>query len=117
MILNEIKSKLEELDKHVDYGLVDPEKCKTEWNCIVFNRVRPRYNTNLTSKSDYFDVHIFRENFIPEDFDMEVIAKMREIDGVRLASEDGTYNYAAKPNTNAIVEILTLHFVRARKNV
>ena len=116
-MLNEIKSKLEEIDAHVDYGLVDPQKCETTWNCIVFSRVSLKANSGRTGYSDYFDVVIFRENYIPEGLDAEVIAKMREIDGVRLTDKDGEFSYAAKPNTNAIVEILTLHFVRVRKNV
>jgi hypothetical protein len=40
---------------------------------------------------------------------------MQEINGMKLASSDGEYSYVMKPNTNIVVEILTLHFVRARK--
>lgn len=116
-MLNEIKSKLEEIDEHVDYGLIDPKKCETTWNCIVFNRVSLKPNGGRTSYSDYFDVHIWRENFIPIDLDTEVIEKMKEIHGVRLTEQEATFNYIAKSGTNAIVEILTLHFVRARKDV
>lgn len=116
-MLNEIKRKLMEIDERVDYGLIDPEKCKTVWNAIVFNRVSLKATKGRTGYSDYFDVHIFREDYVPDGLGTEVIAKMQEIDGVRLTEEQGTYNYAAKAGTNAIVEILTLHFVRARKDV
>lgn len=115
--LNTIKNKLKELDNNVYYGIVDPKIRETIWDCIVFARVRPSYNTNLTSCSDHYDVCIIRENYIPEGFDLEVIRKMKEIDGVRLAQEDGSFDYLQKPNTNTVVEMLTLHFVRARKNV
>lgn len=115
MILDEIKGKLQELDPKVYYGMVDDEVEEMVWDYTVFNRVKPAYSQNKTSKSDYYDVHVIRENYIPEDFDEEVIAKMCEIDGMRLTNEDGAYNYIKKPNTNIVVEMLTLHFVRAKK--
>ncbi len=113
MILEDIKQKLEEIDANVYYGLCDDDN--PVWNYIVFNRVKPSYSENNTSHSDYFDVHIVRENFIPEDLDVAVVAKLRELHGVRLSKEDGRYDYTIKPNTNTVVEALTLHFVRARK--
>lgn len=115
MLLNDIQDKLEELDNNVFYGVVDPRMKEALWNYIVFNRTRLKSSANKTGYSDHFDVHIIRENFIPEGFDTEVIAKILEIDGVRLASEDGIYNYVQKNNTNIVVEMLTLSFVRARK--
>lgn len=118
MILDEIRNQLETVDPNVFYGLVDDERLKQlDFVCdyIVFNRVKPSYGANLTSISDYFDVHIIRENFIPEDMDIAVIEAMSKIAGVRRAKEDGAYNYVRKPNTNAVLEMLTLHFVRARK--
>ena len=116
MFLKDIENKLKELDPLVFYGRVRSKRVKDiAWNYIVFNRVKPSYSQNKTSHSDYYDVHIVRENFIPEDFDLEVIEKLKELPGVRLSSEDGVYNYTEKPNTDAIIEILTLHFVRARK--
>lgn len=118
MILDEIKTQLETVDPNVFYGIVDDERIKElDFVCdyIVFNRVKPRYNTNLTSKSDYFDVHIIRENYIPEDMDIAIIEAMKRIDGVRLAQDDGAYSYTRKPNTSVVLEMLTLHFVRARK--
>lgn len=115
MLLNDIKNKLEELDPNVFYGVVDQRMKEALWNYIVFNRTRLKNSTNRTGYSDHFDVHIVRENFIPEGLDTEVIAKILEIDGVRLASEDGVYSYVQKNNTNVVVEMLTLSFVRARK--
>lgn len=113
MILEDIKQKLEEIDAKVYYGLCDDED--TVWNYIVFNRTTRKNATNSTGAGDYFDVHIVRENFVPEGIDEEVIAKMCELHGVRLTGEDGQYDYTINPHTNAVVEALTLHFVRARK--
>ena len=115
MILDDIKNQLEAVDQRIYYGMVDDEVRETVWNYIVFNRVTLKSAPNKTGYSDYYDVHIIRENFIPEGLDIEVINKMLEIDGMRLAGTDGSYNYIQKPNTNIVVEMLTLHFVRARK--
>ena len=116
MLLNDIKTKLEELDPFVYYGMMTKEPDEVPvWDYIVFNRVKLRSNTDKNSFSDVFAVHIIRENFIPEGFDVEVIAKMKEIPGVRLVGEDGTFNYMQKGKTDTVVEMLTLHFSRARK--
>lgn len=115
MILDEIKNKLEEIDAKVYYGMVDDEVRETVWDYTVFNRTKLKATGNKTGFADGYDVHIVRENFIPEGIDLDIIDKMQEIHGVKLASEDGQYNYILKPNTNIVVEMLTLHFVRARK--
>ena len=115
MILDDIKNKLEEVDPKVYYGMVDDEVMETVWDYTVFNRTKLKSAGNKTGYTDGYDVHIVRENFIPEGTDLSVIGKMLEIDGMRLAGEDGDYTYVQKPNTNTVVEMLTLHFVRARK--
>ena len=117
MLLNVIKTKLEEVDPRVYYGIVDKEVAKIAWDYIVFNRVGLKSSPNKTGKGDTFDVHIVREHFIPDGLAEQIIEKVCSIAGVRETSEDGTYNYVQKPNTNIVVEMLTLHFVRARKNV
>lgn len=114
-MLNEVKAKLEEIDPRVYYGAVDKSVRETDWNYIVFNRQPLKITGNGTGYADYFDVHIVRENFVPEGTDEEVITKMREINGVRLSGETHEYTYIQKPNTNVIVEMLSLHFVRVRK--
>lgn len=114
MLLNDIKRKLEEIDPIVCYGIADNKLMQMAWNYIVFSRSKLVESQNKTAYSDYFDVAIIREHFIPEGIDEQVIEKMLEIKGVRLAG-DGEYRYAQKPNTNIVVEMLTLHFVRARK--
>lgn len=117
MILDEIKQKLAEIDPCIHYGAVASSQFEMLWDYIVFNRVTLSSAPNKTGYSDYYDVHIVRENFIPEGLDIEVINKMCEISGMRLTSSDAVYSYVQKPNTDTVVEMLTLHFVRARKNV
>ena len=110
-----MREKLEEIRSRVYYGMVDESINDTIWEYIVFNRLSTSPSTNKTSYSDYFEVHAVSEEYIPENLDIEIITKMCEIEGMRLASNELTYTYALKPNTNTVVEILTLRFVRARK--
>ena len=114
MILTDIKKKLEEIDSNVFYGMVDKRMKETTWDYIVFNRKIIKSNTNKTGFSVVFSVNIVRENFIPEDLEIDVINKVQELAGVRLAG-DGIYTYIQKPNTNIVVEMFSVDFVRAKK--
>lgn len=115
MILTDIEAKLKEIDPNVDYGLVDTRRRETVWDYTVFNRTTIKPSANRTAATDYFDVHIVRENYIPDGMDEEVIAKLCSLPGVRIAG-DGQFAYMQKPNTNTVVEMLTLPFMRARKS-
>lgn len=114
MILTEIKNKLKELDNNVFYGMVDRKMKETTWDYIVFNRKTLTSNSNKTGYGQVFSVHIIRENFIPEDLEIDVINKVQEIPGIRLAGE-GTYSYIQKSNTNIVVEMFSIDFVKAKK--
>jgi hypothetical protein len=114
LILNDIQEKLKEIDNNVFYGMVDNSMNETLWNYIVFNRNKLSINQNKISNSEYYSIHIIRENFIPEGLEEEVINKMIEINGFRVAG-DGTYNYVEKPNTNVVVEMFSIDFVRPKK--
>ena len=115
MFLQEIKDKLLEFDKNVYYGIADSALQETFWDCIVFARKTLNHSESRTSASDYFDVIIIRENHIPEDFDTEIIRALCTLPGVKLSSESCSYDYVMKPKTNTVVEMLIIHFVRARK--
>ena len=115
MLLTDIQTKLEEVDSKVYYGAVDKNIQKTEWNYIVFDRSRMAVNTNKSGYSYYYRVHIIREDFIPEGLEISVIDKILEINGMRLASNDIAYEYVMKPNTNAVVEMATIEFVKPVK--
>ena len=60
-------------------------------------------------------MHIVREEFVPEGLDEQVIEAMESIPGIRLSKSDCIYEYAEKPNTNVIVEMLSLEFTRSRR--
>lgn len=115
MILDEIKTKLEEIEPKVYYAKVDDEVREIVWDYIVFDRTSLKATGNRTGYSDFYNVHIVRENFIPDGLDESIIRKMLEISGMRLTADGGEYTYLMKPNTNIVIEMLTLHFVRARK--
>ena len=117
MILNEIQNKLKEVENNVFYGMVDPRMKETEWNYIVFNRSVKKQNENKTGYTDVYSVHIIREEYIPEGFEEEVIDKVLEIAGMRLAGTDGTYTYVAKPSTNAVIEMFSIDFIKPKKKV
>lgn len=121
MLLDDVKRTLKEIDPIVFYGLV-PSRILDEsgdeidiWDYIVFNRSKLKSNQNKTSYGDRFEVHIVREEYIPEGIDIEVIKRLTALPGVKYADEDGTYDYILKPNTDTVVEMLTLTFTRARK--
>lgn len=115
MILDEIKTKLQEIDSEVDYGAVKRSRRETVWNYTVFNRGPLKQNPNKTSYNQYYAIHIVRENFIPEGLVVEYINKMLEIAGMRLAGTDIQYTYTTKPNTDRIVEMASVEFVKPVK--
>lgn len=115
MILDDITKKLEQIDPLVFYGAVDTTANLTYWNYIVFNRTSLKKNTNKNSYTDGFSVHIIRENFIPDGLAEEVIEKMLEIAGMRESGSDAQYQYIVKPNTDTVIEMLSIDFVKARK--
>lgn len=115
MILNEIKEKLLEVDPVVFYGMFDKNYNAPVLDYIVFDRKKININTNKNSYSYYFSVHIIRENFIPEGFEKIVIDKVCEIPGMRVADEPPVFDYTTKPNTNVVMEMLSIDFVRPVK--
>jgi outer membrane receptor for ferrienterochelin and colicin len=69
---------------------------------------------NANDQSYTCNIHSLND-FIPDGLENDIIQAMRSIPGVNVSGTDGDYNYVQKPNTNTVVEILTLEFVRARK--
>ena len=110
MILNDIKEKLLEVDSNVYYGMVDKSRQEMVWDYLVFERSKIIISQNKQCFSYHFTVHIIRENFIPEGLDKTVIDKMCEIPGMRV-SGDPSFQYVPKPNTNTVIEMLSIEFV------
>jgi hypothetical protein len=109
---------LQELDPETYYGAYDyANKTDVVFNYTVFDRSKLSRNENRTGYSVYFNVHIVRENFIPEGLVIDYIHKMEEIPGVRFAGNDCEFVYTTKPNTSTVIEMASLVFVRSVKGV
>lgn len=117
MILDDIKNKLQEIDRKVYYAAVDMAVKETVWDYIIFERSALSVNANKTGYTEEYTVRIIREEYIPEGLEIEVIEKMLEIPGMRLKSDGGTYEYVQKPNTNVVIEMFSVGFVRPKKKV
>lgn len=114
MILIDLRDKLLEIDEHVFYGMVDDTMREMVWNYIVFERSKISFNANKSGISYYFTIHIVRENFVPEGLEKTVIDKVCEIDGMRVTGEP-SFQYVPKPNTNVVIEMLSIDFVLPMK--
>lgn len=111
---NQIKDKLLLIDKNLYYGMI-PDNIKIEeWNYLVFSqkKIKKLSNTDLPW---YYSVTIVREDYIPDEIVFDVINKMEEIPGLKLADGDFGYDYTTKGNTDLVVEILSLDFVKSKK--
>ena len=115
---NKIKEKLLEVDSNVFYGLV-PENVDIEnWDYIVFGQSKMRKSgTSLNDLNGYWYVVIVRENFIPDEDVKNVLAKLSEIPGLRLADGDIQYTYTFNGNTNNIVEMVMITFTKMKKGI
>lgn len=114
-MLNKINELLKELDVNVYYGMSTQDE-EEDWNYIIFNRkkIKPS-GQNKTGYTYYYSVTIVREAYIDENFEQKVINKLTNNTSLRLADNEYMYNYLIKPNTNTVVELLTLDFISARK--
>ena len=116
-MLQAIEAALREIQEPVFYGSADDVGNASLWNYIVFFRERRTRNQNNTGYTDYFTVAIIHENWVPDELIDAVIEKMEGLPGFRLANTDVSFDYTRKPGTNAVIEVATLTFSRARKRV
>ena len=116
-MLQAIETALKEVQEPVFYGSADDVGNAALWNYIVFFRERRARNQNNTAVTDYFTVGIVHENWVPDEMIEAVIEKLDAIPGIRIANTDVSFDYTRKPGTNAVIEIATLTFSRARKQV
>ena len=87
------------------------------WNYIVFNR--QSFNKSGTSRIDLnyqYQVHIIMENYIDEDFEINIIKALQEQTKLKLTGT-AQYNYVTKNNTDIVAEMVTLTFTRTSKGV
>lgn len=115
MVLDEIRKALEEVDPLVFYGQAGKLDGGDIWDYIVFSRDSLSVTGNNSGFTDTYRVAIVREEFVPDADVYAVIDAMLSIPGMRLAGNEFTYEYAAKPNTNTVCELLVIDFVKPRK--
>ncbi|MDD3185945.1 MAG: hypothetical protein ACOX1S_05340 [Anaerostipes sp.] len=110
-MLNELKEKIESFGYPVEYG-----QCMEDydtWDYFVFGRRNVSKERN-DFKTKYF-VAIVRENFIPENFEIDVIKKVEEIKGLKFTNE-AMYEYTKSRKTDHVVEILVLEFAKIKRS-
>ena len=115
MVLDEIRKALEKVDPLVYYGRAGNLDGGDIWDYIVFSRSTTSATGNATGFTDTYQVAIVREDFVPDADSEAVIDAMLEIPGMRLAGNEFAYEYAAKPNTNTVCELLVIDFVKPSK--
>lgn len=114
-LLNELKECLLKIDEHVCYGKCsDNYVMEHGWDVIVFNRrsIRKK-NYDII---DTYEVSICRESNIDEDLPIKVIKAIEEDTRLKLDDSEMPFNYIKKDDTDDVIEILTLTFIKARKN-
>ncbi|MCD8152046.1 MAG: hypothetical protein LUD71_03020 [Clostridiales bacterium] len=119
-MLNQIKEALEAaFDIPVFYGTSAPATGKNITNYIVFWREKTHWNgSKKADPSCYYTVALVRENFIPEDEETKVFDVLRDISGLKEASnEDVSFDFLVQPETKLFLEVATYHFVAPRKRL
>lgn len=114
-MLETIKETLEAVGLPVWYGAAKTLTAQDVWDYIVFYRTSLTTSTNKTSFSHTYEVAIVCEEYVPDETVQKVISGMLSIPGVKFVGNGGTYNYTRKPNTDQVVEVLTLDFVKPAK--
>lgn len=114
-MLSEIKTALESLGLPVYYGAAGTLSGEDVWDYVVFYRTTLAPTGNKRGLAETYEVALVREEAIPDDTISAAIRAMTALPGVRFADTGGTYQYTTKPNTDQVIEILTLDFVRPFK--
>lgn len=114
-MLQEISDALESTGERVWYGMAAQLSGEDVWNYVVFYRLNLGASQSKTSFVDVYEVTIVHEEYIPDEVITKVINAMRSIPGMRLHNTDGVYQYTTKPNTEQVLELLSLDFVRPSK--
>lgn len=108
-MLDKLKKILESLDENLYYGQV--ARVPERWNYTTFNRSTvSKAGKSKMDFCEYYEVHIVRENYIPEGYIYEVIRKIVSGTRLRLADKDITFDYFLKGNTDLSVEVATITF-------
>lgn len=116
-LLENIREALSSVDGRIYYGDVSPEDLETmPWDFVVFSREDAPLSDSGTSLSSAYSVAVFREGYIPEGMEREVIFAMRSVPGMKLDTGMSIqYDYAVNPKSADVVEMMVIHFKRGVK--
>lgn len=115
-VLQNINECLSAFGMPVYYGRSFAKQNDT-WNYFVFNRQSiDRSGTSRVDLNYQYQVHIIMENYIDEDFEINVIKAIQENTKLKLTGT-AQYNYVTKNNTDIVVEMLTLTFTKTHKGM
>lgn len=117
-MLERIDETLKTFDDRVYYGAVPVTEFNDEdpWSFIVFMRENVPVSNNCTSIARAYCVVISREGYIPEGLEEDVIDAVREIPGIKLASDrDIEYEYTVNPHSHEAVEACEIHFCKGER--
>lgn len=114
-MLKQISDALKTTGKRVFYGMAGTLDGEDIWDYIVFFRSSLSSTGGKSGMADTYEVAIIQEDYIADETVAAVIKAMTSIPGMRLKDGDMLYNYSRKPNTGAVVEILTIDFVKPKK--
>lgn len=113
-LLKEIEQCLSQFNLPVYYGR-SFAKANDAWNYFVFNRKSiNKSGTNNCDMNYIYQVHIIMENYIDEDFEIQVIKALQNDVNIKLV-DSGQFNYVTKGSTDTVVEMLTLTFTKTCK--
>lgn len=116
-MLQTIETALKTVMPLVFYGSADDVGNASLWDYIVFFRDHTSRNQSNSGFTDYYTVALVHENWVPDELISDTIAALEALPGIRLASQDISFDYTRKPSTNAVIEIASLSFSRSRKRV
>lgn len=114
-LLQKVNDALKGLGKPVFYGRAGSLDGEDIWDYLVFFRSSLKTATNKNGLVDTYSVAIVQEEFVDDATVYGVIDAMTGIPGMRLADGDQQYTYTVKPNTETVIELLTLDFVKPKK--
>lgn len=114
-MLTEISTALESTGKKVFYGRAGNLSASDIWDYIVFFRSNLHTTGNKKGLADSFTVVIVQEEYVEDALVFDVISAIEAIPGIRLADGEHQYQYTTKPNTETVIEMLMLNFVKPKK--
>lgn len=116
-MLNEISTALESTGKTVFYGQAGKLDGSEVWDYIVFFRDTLQPSANKTGMTETYTVAIVQDEYVDDATIEAVLKAMLAIKGVRLSQNPSQFDYSVKPNTDVVLEMLTLSFTRPWKGL